>query len=75
MRRPIFTTATCQKPYDNSPADTESNVSYLKNEYVVLVNTGNPEISSQFGRAFDLAERLLREGKNFRITVSSIWCT
>ena len=68
MRRPLFTTAKCQKPYDDT-TDPESNVSYLRHEYIVLVNTGNAEINGMLNRAFNLAEQLLDEGKNFRITV------
>ena len=68
MRRLIFLTAECVKPYGlkyNSLQD----LSELRHEFAVLVNTGNPEISGQFVRAFELAERYLTEGKNFRITV------
>ncbi|XP_065057563.1 uncharacterized protein LOC135685518 isoform X2 [Rhopilema esculentum] len=69
MRRPLFTTAKCQKPYDDT-TDPESNVSYLRHEYIVLVNTGNAEINGMLNRAFSIAEQLLDEGKNFRITIS-----
>ena len=68
MRRLIFTTAKCQKPYEDTTRP-DSDVSYLRHEFAVLVNTGNSEINSQFARAFELAERFLNEGTNFRITV------
>ena len=70
MRRLIFSTAKCQKPYTDSYKDADDNsCSYLRNEFAVLVNTGNPEINGQFTRAFEMAERFLAEGTNFRITV------
>ena len=70
MRGPVFTTVKCTKTYaDPSDSDPTSSCSEER-EYVVLVNTGNPRISSEIERAFELAERLIREGKNFRITVS-----
>ena len=68
MRRLIFTTAKCQKPF-SSTNDPENNVSYMRHEFAVLVNTGNAEINGQFARAFEMAERFLAEGTNFRITV------
>ena len=70
MRRLIFSTAKCQKPYTESHREGDDNsVSYLRHEFAVLVNTGNTEISGQFARAFEMAERFLTEGTNFRITV------
>ena len=68
MRRLIFSTAKCQKPYTHRDR-ADNDVSYLRHEFAVLVNTGNPEISGQFARAFELAEQYLTEGTNFRITV------
>jgi len=69
MRRLVFTTAKCQKPY-TSTKDPENNVSYMRHEFAVLVNTGNAELNGQFARAFEMAERLLAEGTNFRITIA-----
>ena len=68
--RPILTTARCRKPYDDTVGN-ESDVSYLDDEYIVLINTAHAEIARQFETAFSLAEQFLREGKNFRVSVSS----
>eukprot|EP00794_Sanderia_malayensis_P000506 gene506-1153_t len=70
MRRPIFTIARCRKPYDDSSGNEDTGYSYLDDKYVVLVNTANPEVRSQFDRAFQLAENFVKNGNNFRVTVS-----
>lgn len=74
LRRPIFTTVKCRKPYSTNVSAEDSSVSYMEHEFAVLVNTGNAEINSQFARAFELAEKYLNEGKNFRVTVCFIYC-
>lgn len=72
MRKLIFTTAKCQKPFEDRSRG-ESDVSYLRHEFAVLVNTGSAEINGQFTRAFEIAERLLNEGANFRVTVCPLF--
>ena len=68
-RQPIFTTAKAFKPQKDT--DPDWSASTLTHNFVVLINTGDPNIKSMFDEAFERAEQYLNEGKNFRIKVSS----
>ena len=73
-----MTTAECKKPYyydtteRNSDGGRRQSLAYLEDEYVVIINTQHPQIASQLEEAFTRAEKYLRDGNNFRVTVGTI---
>ena len=69
-KKPIFTTAHCHQTLSKMN-DQESSVMLKTVDYVVLINTSHAMVKDQFELAFQRAEELLKERKNFRITVSS----
>lgn len=74
--KPIFSTALCGKLYsqettyqtDDGGRGTEP-ITHNE-EYVVLINSRNPQVEQMCNQAFESAARLLREGKKFRLSVS-----
>ena len=72
-KKPILTTAHCHQTLrkTNVQSDQESSVMLKTVDYIALINTSHPLIKAQFEMAFQRAEDLLKERKNFRITVST----
>lgn len=70
--KPIFTTASCNKPLKDT--DPDYSASAVANKFIVLINTRDPLVQSVLDKAFQSADRLLNEGANFRVTVC-INCT
>jgi len=68
-KKPIFTTAHCHQTLSKT-SDQESSVMLKTVDFVVLINTSHPLIKDQFELALQRAEDLLKERKNFQITLA-----
>ena len=72
-KKPILTTAHCHQTVseDKRKSGSDQFVMLKTVDYVVLINTLHPLVQDQLEMAFQSAEELLKERKNFRITVRS----
>lgn len=74
--KPMLSTALCGKLYsqettfrtDEAGRSTEAMTH--NEEYVVLINSKHQQVQQLCNQAFDRVQRLLQEGKTFRVTVS-----
>eukprot|EP00794_Sanderia_malayensis_P000493 gene493-1139_t len=71
-RKRIVTTAHCHtnlvQPGSSSASD--SNLFLKTVDFVVIINTSHPLISSQLDAAFNRAEEFIKDGKMFRIKIA-----